>query len=102
MSARKQGHNPAVPTLEGVVPKRIVLHLGRAYRGHGRSHFIADPATGALVLDPNLRAVVGKALLREVRRMRYALYLLKARLYFEALWLKGASTMLHLRGNLGR
>ena len=66
---------------------------------HPRSGFLLDPATGALVVSPNLDLKIRKALMREVRRMRYALYFLQARLYLEALWLKGSRAVLKIRSN---
>jgi len=69
---------------------------------HPRSGFLLDPATGALVVSPNLDRKIRKALMREVRRMRYALYLLKARLYLETLWLKGARAVLQMRDHCAR
>lgn len=100
-SRSEQDFKTAVSAPEAVKLRRIIVHLGPAYRGHGRTHFITDPATGALTLPADVGAIVDKALRREARRLGYAIYLLKARLYLEALCLKGARLLLDLRSYFG-
>jgi hypothetical protein len=70
---------------------RPTIHLGTG--------LIKNPATGTLEPSPALRLKARKAVMREVRSMRYALYFIKASLYLETLRLKGARAILQVRGN---
>ena len=66
------------------------------------SGFTLDPATGALIVSPTLDRKVRKALRREARRMVCHLYLTKAQLDAESLWLKGKRALLHLAERFSR
>ena len=62
-----------------------------------RPCFILDPATGALVLRPDLESVVEKALRRAARRLALRLYLSLVPLYFLKLRLECRSALLRLQ-----
>jgi hypothetical protein len=66
---------------------------------HIDSGLIKNPATGTLEPSPALRLKARKAIMREVRSMRYALYLIKASLYLETLRLKGKRAVLRVRND---
>src|SRR5688572_7218289 len=82
----------------GITPKGIVLRI-RGDRRQGRFRFVKNPATGALEPPAHLRAEISGALMTEVRRIHYRLYLLQTLLYLEALRFKGLSALQRVVGN---
>ena|ERR1700682_84105 len=74
----------------------IVLGAGTAPDGIKRSSLFAlDPTTGALVVRPEYRAKVEKALMREVRNIKFRLYRHFALLYAKKF-------LLQCRGAVGK
>jgi hypothetical protein len=84
-----------------IAPKEIILRI----RGDGRQarfRFVEDPASGALVVPAHLRDEIADALVAEAGGLHRRLYYLQARLYFEALWLKGLRSLQRITGYLKR
>lgn len=79
-----------------------VVGVGPAPALHPRSGMRFDPTTGTFVPSRALQIKLQKALMREARSLRNALYILQARLYFEALWLKTLRTALQVRDYVAR
>ena len=69
--------------------------------GHkGRSGFITNPTTGALVVSPVLRMKVRKALKAKLRRMKFRLYFRLAVPYFSKIKLKCGNVAINIIRNL--
>jgi hypothetical protein len=60
-----------------------------------------NSAPGALEISPDLDAKIRKAILREVRRIKFRLYLTKAHLYFALFLLQGRRLILNCRCYFG-
>lgn len=73
------------PLLVSAVPANAA-NIGR--------RFVFDPATRALIVTPDLDAEIRQTLIGEARRITSRLYLKKALLYPEFLWLKTKSVLL--------
>jgi hypothetical protein len=82
--------------MTNAAPEMILSASAPADGPNRRSLFVNDPTTGALVVRPEYRAKVEKALMREARRIKFAIYRKFAHLYFEKLLLqwRGASLKL--------
>jgi hypothetical protein len=78
-----------------------ILGVGARNREHRGSRFMVNPTTGTLEVSIDLRLKARKALEREVRRMRYGLYLTLTRLYFLKLWLECSGACLKFVNNFG-
>jgi hypothetical protein len=62
---------------------------------------VLDPASGALIVSPDLDLKIRKALRNEARRIAYRLYFAQAVLYPEFLWLKCKCALLNLASDFG-
>jgi hypothetical protein len=71
-------------------------------RAQKRTLFALDPATGALVVRPEQRAKVEKALMREVRNIKFRLYCHFALLYIGKGLLQCGGSCVKLLCNLTR
>jgi hypothetical protein len=71
-----------------MTPEKIFPTGSAADGRKNRLRFVFDPATGALIVSPDLDLKIRKAIMGEARRLTYRLYFLQARLYPELLWLK--------------
>ena len=78
-----------------------ILGVGARNREHRGSRFMVNPTAGTLEISIDLRLKARKALEREVRRMRYGLYLTLTRLYVLKLWLECSSACLKFINNFG-
>jgi hypothetical protein len=78
----------------GAAPENIVP-ASTADRRQRRSSFFLDPATGALEIRPDAGAVIEKALMRELNRIKLRIYLRFAFLYFEKFGLQCRAWALH-------
>ena len=78
-----------------------VLGVSARNREHRGSRFMVNPTTGTLEVSIDLRLKARKALEREVRRMRYGLYLTLTRLYVLKLWLECSGACLKFVNNFG-
>lgn len=85
-----------------MTPKEVFGVCAAAYRPKRRPNFILNPATGALEVTPDGLRKGRKAVRRAARRIVYRLYLAKALLYPELLWLKGKRTALEVGDYLRR
>lgn len=103
MAANKgsQPHLDLDHLITDLTPKKIVLRI-RGDRSKIGSAFVTDPATGTLVVRPELRSEISRAMMGEMRRFRYRLYLLQAKLKLEAFWLKGICAAKDVVGDLYR
>ena len=61
-----------------------------------RSRFVLNPATGALVVAPDARPEIEKALTRALRRIKFRLYPQLALLYVAQFRLKCTGATLHV------
>src|ERR1039458_6011395 len=86
--------------LAHVAPEKVLIGSSPAYGLKARSSFVFDPATGALIVDPDLDLKIRKAIMGEVRRIKYRLYFKFTRLYLEKFWLDRTSANLKIVGNL--
>ena len=83
----------------GVTPEKVVSVGAAPDRNQGRFRFTFDPATGALVVSPDLDMKIRQAILGEARRVKYRLYLSLPLLHLEKLWLECASLSLKAVSN---
>jgi len=65
-------------------------------------NFVTNPATGALELTPDGFLKTQKAIMREVRRGKFRLYLAFARFYLKKFLLECRGACLKVIGNLAR
>jgi hypothetical protein len=65
-------------------------------RGQRRSLFQHDPATGTLIVSPDLDLKIRKALMAEAKRIQHGLFLRYLRLQVEKLALQSRSALLIL------
>ena len=93
-SALQRKFLAADTTPEAVFPRASAKGLQR------RSRFTFDPATGALIVTPDLDREIRKAIMRTVRRLKFRLYLRSARLQAIKLKLKIIRALLHFVGYL--
>src|SRR5260221_7531977 len=71
-------------------------------RPQQRERFTVDPATGALIISPELDLIICKTLRREARRIAFRLRLRQPLFEINYLALKVRYTSLRLLGNLSR
>jgi hypothetical protein len=64
-----------------VASKIVGFFVAAAYRPKAGVRFVVDPTTGALEIAPAHRDKAAKAIMREVRRMKFLLKLRLLRLY---------------------
>ena len=76
-----------------------ILGVSARNREHRGSRFMVNPTTGTLEVSIDLRLKARKALEREVRRMRYGLYLTLTRLYVLKFWLECSGACLKFINN---
>lgn len=74
--------------------------LGSFGGAQRNSAFVVDPATGALVVRPDLRPKVTKAIMAEVRRIKRRLIYRKLVLKTSLLFLKARYAAVNAVGNL--
>jgi hypothetical protein len=65
----------------GVAAKIVGFLVARAYRPKAGARFVVSPTTGALEIAPAYRDKAAKALMRNVRRMKFTLKLRLLGLY---------------------
>jgi hypothetical protein len=82
--------------------KKILSPRTAADRRKGASRFVFDPATGALVVDPNLDLKIRKALTRAARRIAFRQQLRLPVLYFRQLALEIAGKVLLMCSHTAR
>jgi len=85
------------PFVAFVAAKKFLRFRATPNSTKTRSNFTFDPATGALVITPNLDLVIRKALMR-VRRIKFRLFLRRRFLQVEYLTLQARSSALHAIG----
>lgn len=84
--------------IAGVASKIVDLLGPAAYRPKGGARFVVNPTTGALEITPEYRDKAAKALMREVRRMKFRLKLRLLGFYFRQFALDVRSAILTAEG----
>lgn len=96
VSQFENSHRDQVLSPAGTADHGVVGVIDRRDGAKTRSSFVTDPATGTLVLRPDLGLKLEKTLRREARHLAFRLYLQLLPLYFLQLQLKCRYSMLRV------
>lgn len=80
----------------GVATEKVLFPRAAARRMQNLPRFGRDPATGALIVTPELGAKLERALAREIRLIKLRLYLRFTYLYLCKFWLQLLSAKLNV------
>lgn len=86
----------------GAATEKVLTISPSANRRESRSRFTFDPATGALIVSPDLDAKICKALRRDARRFQLSLFFRRFRLEGSYLTLQTRLALLRVDSKLFR